>query len=98
MPSLSPSLILNVKITISPPSIPLFFDYFRTCFAHVVKEPELVYFVVGQNPAVPGEVWWTEGWNCTEEWLREVQLKREYYGPYLEGTEGMFLKDSKLFL
>ena len=92
----STTLILNIKITISPTSIPVFFDYFRTCFAHVVKESELIYFVVGQNPNVPGEIWWSEGWDCPgEEWLREVQLKREYYKPYLEATEGMFLKDSK---
>ncbi len=50
------SFILTVKITIPPASVDEFFTHFRPCYDVVLAESECVYFVVGQNPQVPGEV------------------------------------------
>jgi hypothetical protein len=34
----------------------------------------------------------SEGWNCTLEYFKEVQLKKEYYGPYQAVTVPLYTK------
>ncbi|KAL6708898.1 hypothetical protein ACN47E_002305 [Coniothyrium glycines] len=33
-----------------------------------------------------------EHWNQTWEWLQEVQLQKDYYVPYFEGTEPLYIE------
>lgn len=39
-----------------------------------------------------------EGWNASIEWFMNVQVKKDYYVPYLATTEKMWVKPSKLKL
>ena len=34
----------------------------------------------------------SEGWNCTLEWYKEVQFRKEYYGPHMKVAGGMWTK------
>ena len=52
----TPTFILTVKVWISPSDLSEFFTLFRPVYDAVVAEPECLYFVLGQNPQVPGEV------------------------------------------
>lgn len=40
----------------------------------------------------------SEGWNCTLDWFRDVQLKRDYYGPYRAVTVPLLLEPREYFL
>lgn len=66
-------LILKVTIWIDPSNIEEFFSYFTPAYDACMAEPECVFFIVGQNPQVPGEIWWCEGWNQDVEWLQKVR-------------------------
>lgn len=66
--------ILNVRIWISPDNIEEFFKYMKPAYDAVVAEPTCRYFVIGENPQSPGEIWWTEGWSEDVPWLMEVRV------------------------
>ncbi|KAL5337369.1 hypothetical protein BJX70DRAFT_245006 [Aspergillus crustosus] len=88
----TPSLSLHVNISIAPENLPRFFEALKPAFEKVTAEPECTFFEIYQDPQNPGELSWVENWSASVEWLVEVQLKREYYKPYLEITEPMFLR------
>jgi hypothetical protein len=60
-----------------------------------LAEPSCVFFNFGRRepindltfePLEGGDgdevvFWWSEGWTCDLKWFREVQFRREYYGP-----------------
>ena len=87
-------MILSVKIFIAPESVPEFFTHFKTIYDDVLAEPECLFFSVGTSPSEPGLIAWTEGWSKDVDWFMNVQLKKDYYKPYFEATEKMFLKPS----
>jgi hypothetical protein len=94
--------MLQVKVHIAPSSIDEFWSAFRPIYDIVLAEPELLYFVIGTgvpapeaDPSAPVVLSWTEGWSKDVNWLVNVQLKKEYYKPYLERTEKMFVKERK---
>ncbi|KAF2258431.1 hypothetical protein CC78DRAFT_549151 [Lojkania enalia] len=88
----NPSLSLQVKITIAPSDAERFLEALKPAYDAVVAEPENVYFEVFRDPENGGVFKFVEHWNASMEWLVNVQLKKEYYKPYLAVTEPMFLK------
>ena len=86
------SFILSVKIFIAPQSVPEFLAHFKAAYDAVLAEPECLFFTVGTSPSEPGVVSWTEGWVKDVDWFMNVQIKKEYYQPYFEATERLFLK------
>jgi hypothetical protein len=40
----------------------------------------------------------SEGWNCTLEWYKEVQFRKEYYGPHMEVAKRVWTKPRKFVL
>lgn len=104
------AFILNVQMTIRTSDAEAFLAAIKPAYDAVLKEPECAFFNLGQrHPLNPltgepstgeGEtvISFSEGWNCTLEWFREVQLKKEYYGPYQAATQPMYTKPRKFLL
>ncbi|KAL4863012.1 hypothetical protein BDV12DRAFT_189970 [Aspergillus spectabilis] len=88
----SPGISLHVSISIAEENVPKFVEAMGPIYEKVTAEPECTFFEIYQNPQNPGELSWVENWSASLEWLVEVQLKKEYYIPYLAITEPMFLK------
>lgn len=65
--------ILNVRIFIEPDRVDEWISKSSDLFQKVMAEPACRYFVVGQVNDNPGELWWTEGWSESVEWLMEVR-------------------------
>lgn len=65
-------VILNCKVTVAPENVAEYWRHFKPAFDKVVAEPECRYFLCGENPAVPGELWYTEGWSKDVTWLEHV--------------------------
>lgn len=97
------AFILNVQMTIRPSDAEAFLAAIKPAYDAVLQEPECAFFNLGRrDPIHPlsGEplnedecvISFSEGWNCSLEWFREVQLKKEYYGPYMAVTQGMWVK------
>lgn len=86
--------IVSVRVTVAPSAIDEFFKYFKPAYDAVVAESECRFFTVGLDPKEPGAIFWTEGWTKDTEWFMSVQFKKDYYKPYLEATEPMFVKES----
>lgn len=65
---------LHVSIFLSPADVPKFFEAFNPVFEAVVKEPELLYFEVFQDPDDEGHLSWVENWNASPEWLMTLRI------------------------
>lgn len=104
------AFILNVQMTIKASDAAAFLAAIKPAYDAVLQEPECAFFNLGQrHPLNPltGErneseaedevvISFSEGWNCSLEHFRNVQLKREYYGPYQRVTQPMYTKPRKL--
>jgi hypothetical protein len=100
------AFILNVRMVVKTSDVPGFLAAIKPAYDAVLKEPECAFFNLGQkHPLNPltgerdsevGEdesmISFSEGWNCTLDYFRDVQLKKEYYGPYQAVTVGMWTK------
>ncbi|KAL3451403.1 hypothetical protein BJX65DRAFT_219725 [Aspergillus insuetus] len=91
-PPSSPGLSLHVTVFIAEENVPKFFEAFLPAYEKVTAEPECTFFEVYQSLENPGELSWVENWSQSMEWLMQVQLKKEYYAPYIAVTEPMFVK------
>ena len=91
-----PGLSLEVTVHLEPSSVPEFLALLRPAYESVIAEPECTFFEVFVDPASPGVVHWVEGWSKDANWLMGVQMRKDYYKPYLAATEKMFVKDRKL--
>ena len=83
---------LQINIQIDPKDVDAFLRHFKPLYDIVVAEPELRFFEVYQSREDPGKLSWVEHWDCTVEWLQEVQLKKEYLHEFLTATNHMLLK------
>ncbi|KAF2189254.1 hypothetical protein K469DRAFT_683683 [Zopfia rhizophila CBS 207.26] len=91
-----PSLSLHVKITMAPENAKAFLEALNPVYDAVVAEPENTFFEVYQSAEEPGVFKFVENWNATREWMVNVQLKKDYYKPYLEATKPMFIKPREI--
>ncbi|KAK3350281.1 hypothetical protein B0T25DRAFT_570847 [Lasiosphaeria hispida] len=82
---------LQITIHIDPKNVDEFFKHFKPLYDLVCAEPELHFFEVYQSREDPGTLSWVEHWNCTVEWLQEVQLKKEYLHEFLAVTAPLYL-------
>jgi hypothetical protein len=87
--------ILNVTMTIKKSDVPAFLAITQETNNLALAEPSCVFFNFGRRepindltfePLEGGDgdevvFWWSEGWTCDLKWFREVQFRREYYGP-----------------
>lgn len=101
------AFILNVQMTIRTSDAEAFLAAMKPAYDAVLQEPECAFFNLGQrHPLNPltgepstgeGEtvISFSEGWNCTLDHFRDVQLKKEYYGPYQAATQPMYTKPRK---
>ncbi|KAJ4292673.1 hypothetical protein N0V90_009336 [Kalmusia sp. IMI 367209] len=89
-PYTGPGLSLHVTFHIDPAKVPAFLEALKPAYDVVTAEPECIFFEVFQMPDKPGVFKFVEDWNASMEWL--VNLKKEYYKPYLEATEPLYLK------
>ncbi|KAK5175339.1 uncharacterized protein LTR77_000477 [Saxophila tyrrhenica] len=96
-PSLLPDLerfSMQVTVYFAPSDLPKFWEAFKPIFDVVVNEPKIVYFEVFEDPAEPGKVSWIENWDGSPKWFMTefMPSRMEYYKPYLEATEPLFVK------
>ncbi|KAF2736500.1 hypothetical protein EJ04DRAFT_511002 [Polyplosphaeria fusca] len=98
MASQNPSISLHVKLTVAPESVDKFLEALKPAYDAVIAEPKCTFFEVFQNPNAPGEFKFIENWDATVDWLQNVQLKKEYYKPYLAATEPLWLKPREMEL
>ncbi|KAK1752301.1 hypothetical protein QBC47DRAFT_390218 [Echria macrotheca] len=80
------------NIWIAPEKVDEFFRHFKPIYDLVVAEPECRFFEIYKDLEDPGHISWVEDFDATEEWLREVQLKKKYYDSYLTATKDMQLR------
>ncbi|KAF1851579.1 uncharacterized protein K460DRAFT_37521 [Cucurbitaria berberidis CBS 394.84] len=91
-PYTGPTVSLHVTITVAPENASKFLELLKPCYDAVTAEPECVFFEVYQNPEVPGEFKFVENWHASKEWIKTVQLSRDYYKPYVASTEPLWIK------
>lgn len=98
--------ILNAQMTVKASDAAAFLEITQKTNDLALAEPECVFFNFGRRepindltfePTEGGDgdevvFWWSEGWNCSLEWYRNVQFKREYYGPHMKVVEPMWTK------
>lgn len=100
------AFILNVQMTVKTADVPAFLAAIKPAYDAVLQEPQCVFFNLGQrhpiNPLTGQRnateaddetvISFSEGWNCTLEYFKEVQLKKEYYAPYQAVTVPLYTK------
>ncbi|KAL8726193.1 MAG: hypothetical protein Q9166_006866 [cf. Caloplaca sp. 2 TL-2023] len=86
------AMSLHVSIYISPVNRNAFLEAFKPCFEAVVAEPECTYFELFNDPDDEGHLAWVENWTEGKKWFLTQQMTKDYYKPYLEATEPMFVK------
>jgi hypothetical protein len=101
------SFILNAQFTIRKSDAPAFLAATKLVYDACLLEPECLFYHVGRLDSIQ-PTWLTElpegdeseecvitfseGWNCTLEWYKEVQFRKEYYGPHMKVAGGMWTK------
>ena len=90
-------LSLHVTYYINPKDLDAFLEAIKPAWDGVVKEPNFRFFdlFTGPNKEDPEilEIQLVELWECTPEWFMAEQMTKPYYGPYLETTKAMHVKD-----
>jgi hypothetical protein len=98
--------ILNVTMTIKKSDTAAFLAITQETNNLALAEPSCVFFNFGRREPINDltfetleggdgdEVvfWWSEGWKCDLKWFREVQFRKEYYGPHMKAVEPMWVK------
>ncbi|KAL4786805.1 glycoside hydrolase superfamily [Aspergillus varians] len=87
-----PSISLHITLFIAEENVEKFFEAFRPVYEKVIAEPECTFFELYQSQSDPGEISLVENWSASVEWLMGVQIKKDYYLPFFEATEPMFVK------
>lgn len=83
---------LHIDITVAPESVDKFLEILKPLFDLVAAEPECTFYEVFHDPDNPGHFRFVENWSKDKEWFMAHQLTKEYYKPYLEGTEPLWIK------
>lgn len=98
--------IINATMTVKASEAEAFLEITKRTNDLALAEPECLFFNFGRRepindltfePLEGGDgdevvFWWSEGWNCTLKWYREVQFKKDYYGPHMKAVEPMWTK------
>ncbi|KAL7411051.1 hypothetical protein BDY24DRAFT_417392 [Mrakia frigida] len=84
------SYVLLVRFCIKEEHIEQFQKAFKVVWDKVVREKECSRFEFLQDAMDPSRFACVEHWDCSLEHLKEVQLNRDYYVPYVEETEPMW--------
>lgn len=101
--------IINATMTVKATDAEAFLKITQETNNRALAESECVFFNFGRRepindltfePLEGGDgdevvFWWSEGWNCTLKWYREVQFKKDYYGPHMKAVEPMWTKPRK---
>jgi quinol monooxygenase YgiN len=102
------SFILNAQFTIKRTDAEAFLAATKLVYDACLLEPECLFYHVGRLDSIqptwltelpePTEeseevvITFSEGWNCTLEWYKEVQFRKEYYGPHMKVAGRMWTK------
>jgi len=86
-------LSLHVTIQVAPESVDAFLEALRPCWAGCASEPECLFFDVYQDVDTPGLFRFVEIWSKHKEWFVTQQLTKDYYHPYTEITQPMWIRD-----
>ncbi|KAL4919195.1 hypothetical protein BDW62DRAFT_200076 [Aspergillus aurantiobrunneus] len=93
-----PGISIHVTVLIAEHNLGKWFEAARPAFERLIAEPECTFFEIYQSQDNPGEL----SWVCIVgmayggiAWIL-VQLKKDYYEPYLRITEPMFLKSRQV--
>ena len=89
--------ILNVEVTIKESNVDAWLEAFKKARNAVLAESECLFFTLGRKLNIdpitqgPGDVpegevaiSWSEGFKDGLEWFQGVQMKKDYYKPYME--------------
>ena len=89
--------ILNVQVTIKEANVDTWLAAFKQARDKVLAEPECLFFNLGRKLNIdpitqgPGDVpegevaiSWSEGFKDGLDWFQSVQMKKDYYKPYME--------------
>lgn len=104
--------ILNAQFTLKTRDVPLFLSATKKVYEACLREPECIFYHIGRLDSIQptwltelpeedrGEetvITFSEGWNCTLEWYKEVQFRKEYYGPHMEVAGRLWCKAREFF-
>jgi quinol monooxygenase YgiN len=89
-------LVLQVTIRIDVSNITSFLAALRPVWKSCISEPECIFFDVSHSPTEPGIFRFVEVWKGDQMWFEDVQLKKEYYTPYVEVTRPMWVAEREL--
>jgi quinol monooxygenase YgiN len=89
-------LVLQVTIRIDVSNITSFLAALRPVWKSCISEPECIFFDVSHSPTEPGTFRFVEVWKGDQKWFEDVQLKKEYYTPYVEVTRPMWVAEREL--
>ena len=102
------SFILNAQFTIRKRDAPAFLAATKLVYDACLQEPECLFYHVGRLDSIQPTwltelpegsdedeecvITFSEGWNCTLEWYKEVQFRKDYYGPHMEVAKRVWTK------
>jgi quinol monooxygenase YgiN len=106
------TFILNAQFTIKKSDAPAFLAATKLVYDACLREPECLFYHVGRLDLIqptwltelPEEeseecvITFSEGWNCTLQWYKEVQFRKEYYGPHMKVAGEMWVKPRECHL
>ena len=106
------SFILNAQFTIKKSDAPVFLAATKLVYDACLQEPECLFYHVGRLDSIQPTwltelpegsdedeecvITFSEGWNCTLEWYKEVQFRKDYYGPHMEVAKRVWTKPREL--
>ena len=92
--------------------IPAFLAATKLVYDACLQEPECLFYHVGRLDSIQPTwltelpegsdedeecvITFSEGWNCTLEWYKEVQFRKDYYGPHMEVAKRVWTKPREL--
>lgn len=88
----SGNIALHVTIYIDPKNVEPFMIALRSVRSCLIEEPECLLFDVFCSDSRPGIIRLVEVWAGDREWFENIQLKKEYYGPFMTITKPMWLQ------
>ena len=94
-PKAYPGFVVNATHYVHPNKVDEYLTHLRPAWEAVIAEPENIFFDVFVDPSEPGKIRLFEIWTKDKEWFMSVQLQKEYYKPYREAVEPLWVKPCK---
>ncbi|KZF20326.1 hypothetical protein L228DRAFT_285045 [Xylona heveae TC161] len=88
----SPQTTIFVTVEVDPSNADKFLAAMRPCYEGCAKESELIFFHVFRDEDHPGVFHFIEYWAKDRKWFEEIQMNKDYYHPYSEITQPMWIK------